>query len=426
MFSFRYKGKGLFTQLDGNSKYYSKRWFNEQLTDGTYLRGLDFFFRNRMELTNPNKFILKGVRPEMDVMYVGKGMTMGRVFIGGQLFKADEWVKVPIDFNSWDAKGQDQFNVLGFKFKSPFMTNSDLQDVKDGDSILVLRRYGGMGDILMQSMIFPEIRKRFPNSKIIYAIPKNFHPLFENCTDIDEIQGTLGNDTALERLLVTGEYGFIGDVSTACAAYECKSIKARGFVDKERSDIWAEHLGIKLKKHKTCIRFLPEEIEKARDYLKPDGRSIVGIAPYSANIDRSYPYIQELIDGLRAKGMSPVLIHHHDLKYECEKLIGIDLRKLGAAISLMSLMISTDTGPLHYAGILGVPVIGIFGVTDSKVRLSYYNAVAIQGQCSKQEYPCWGGKSAFCKKGNGIASCMFIDPKEILNKTGEIRGFIKV
>ena len=42
----------------------------------------------------------------------------------------------------------------------------------------------------------------------------------------------------------------------------------------------------------------------------------------------------------------------------------LELRELGALFSLCSLMISSDSGPLHIAGGVGTNVIGIFGPTD--------------------------------------------------------------
>ncbi len=52
------------------------------------------------------------------------------------------------------------------------------------------------------------------------------------------------------------------------------------------------------------------------------------------------------------------------------------LRELMSVIALSTLVISNDTGPMHLAGALGVPVVGIFGPTDPAVTGPFAPAVA--------------------------------------------------
>lgn len=356
---------------------------------------------------------LIGIRQTMEVMNPGP-----EIEIEGKSFPANKWVEVPVNFYSLDKEERDLFIKLRFILKSPLLINSDLRDCQDGDSILILRRYGGLGDILMQSILFPEIRRQFPDLYITYAIPRNFVSLFNNCTAIDQVIDC-EDIPALPELISSGKYNFIGDISRSCIEYEMKSLREKGFVDKHRVDIWAESIGFNPVIYKTCIRLTPDEIKKAREYLNPDGRPTIGFAPYSIAGDRSYPYIRELINSLNERGYRVFLIHHAEPveAQNCEKLINIDLRLLGAIIKNMDIVISADTGILHYAGILEVPVIGIFGVTDSRARISFYNATALQGKCDKDRPPCWGSQSAFCRKNNtGVSFCMYIKLEEIIEK----------
>lgn len=418
----------------GNCYFYPHREFAEQKEDGSYIRPWAFFFEHRLRLLQRD-FELKNIPDTMQVRYVGKGDHVEQVGINGTMFPYNEWVTVPVDFNSINQRGQDVFLTLGFKMRFREGVRESLDDCSDGDKILVLRQYGGLGDIIMQSMIFTELREKFPTSQIDFALPKTFHSLFRGCEHyIDNILDSDKVKHKIYRLLAKGTYNFIGDISITCAKYECYSMDKFGFVDKERSDIWAESIGFKLKKHQSCINFSHGERTEAMDYLKPDGRPIVGFAPFSANLDRSYPYSlqQELVNGLSAIGCRVIGLHSGNMNVKCEQ-ISTDIRKLGALISQMDLMVSVDTGQLHYAGVLGIPVIGLFGVTDSKVRLRYYNATAFQGNC-KEGLPCWGRKSSSCKSeyshgksgmhtvkiANDMASCMFIDTKEIIRKAKEI------
>ena len=451
MFSFRYTGEEDFTKID-NLKFYKRKMFAEQMPDGSYVRPGGFFSQNRLRIMLNKDILVTGISKTMNVQYVGRGSSTKAIRINGMAFPLKKWLEVPVDFDSRDESGQDLFLILGFNFSKYQTVKENLKDCKDGNNLLIIRKCGGLGDIIMQSLLFKEIKRRFPKSKITYAIPEQFMPLYEHCESyIDHLVDVTTVEQKLYRFMAQGIYDFIGDISSSCAKYEVKSLKTKGFVDKERADIWAESIGLTLKtlhknrnaKEESCINLTSQEIGEAKKILKKDSRPIIGFAPLSANIDRNYPYknIQPLIDGLYRKGYRVILFHSHELKYKnCEVMAKIDLRLLGALISQLSLMISTDTGPLHYAGILGVPVIGLFGVTDSKVRLSYYNAVPMQGKCIKDKLPCWHMESTACRKiysqgkinsslemkiSSDTAACMYIEPDEIIKKAEEILNLKK-
>jgi len=420
----------------GGGFYYSYRMFDEQVDVVRYIRPYRFFFENRIRLIQKD-FELTNIPSHFNVRYVGKGDPAEQVRIGGKFFPRNQWVIVPVDFDSTNQRGQDMFLVLGFEMRFDSGVRESISDCVDGDNILIIRRYGGLGDIIMQTMMFTQLREMFPTSIIDFAIPKLFWPLLKNCEHyIDNVLDSLDVEQQVYRLLAKRTYDFIGNISVTCSQYEVNCMNTKGFIDKERSDIWAESIGLKLNKHKSCIRFTHGEKEKAWNYLNIDHRPIVAFTPFSANLDRSYPYFlqQILVDKLNEEGFRVLSLHHKKLTLKNCENINADIRFLGALISQIDLMISVDTGPLHYAGILGKPIIGLFGVTDSKVRLRYYNAVAMQGKCEKGEFPCWGRKSNQClskhttwergmhhmKIQRDMASCMFIQPEEIVQKAKEI------
>ncbi len=61
------------------------------------------------------------------------------------------------------------------------------------------------------------------------------------------------------------------------------------------------------------------------------------------------------------------------------------LAELVGLISLATLFISNDTGPMHIANALGVPVVAIFGPTDPAVTGPFQKPSV----CLKKEVPCW-------------------------------------
>ncbi len=61
------------------------------------------------------------------------------------------------------------------------------------------------------------------------------------------------------------------------------------------------------------------------------------------------------------------------------------LRELMGVLACSTLLISNDTGPLHLANALGVPVVGIFGPTDPAVTGPF----APPSLVVKKDVPCW-------------------------------------
>jgi heptosyltransferase-2 len=61
------------------------------------------------------------------------------------------------------------------------------------------------------------------------------------------------------------------------------------------------------------------------------------------------------------------------------------LRELMGVIARSTLVISNDTGPMHLANALGVPVVGIFGPTDPAVTGPF----APPSRVVKKDVPCW-------------------------------------
>jgi heptosyltransferase-2 len=62
------------------------------------------------------------------------------------------------------------------------------------------------------------------------------------------------------------------------------------------------------------------------------------------------------------------------------------LRELLAVISQATLFLSNDTGPMHLANALGVPVVGVFGPTDPDMTGPFQPPARV---VKKDDIPCW-------------------------------------
>jgi heptosyltransferase-2 len=90
------------------------------------------------------------------------------------------------------------------------------------------------------------------------------------------------------------------------------------------------------------------------------------------------------------------------------------LPQLVGLISLASLFVSNDTGPMHIANALHVPVVAIFGPTDPEVTGPFEQPAAVL----KKDIPCWPCSYRVCPYDH---RCMTqIEPEEVFRAAGEL------
>lgn len=88
-------------------------------------------------------------------------------------------------------------------------------------------------------------------------------------------------------------------------------------------------------------------------------------------------------------------------------ITGITLRQLAGITSFANLFITNDTGPMHMANALRVPVIAVFGPTDPRVTGPFHQPSAV----IKKDVPCWPCSYRECPFDH---RCMEeIDPEEV-------------
>ena len=150
------------------------------------------------------------------------------------------------------------------------------------NKIAIIRRHGGLGDIVNQMCLFKTIKTLYPELHITYYIPKNYFELVDSNPYIDEILDV--NEMDLNK------YGYVCDISYDCGKYESSKMP---FVDKHRSDIWAElSLGIKLIDHDFCIKPDINTVELMKkqmiDKFKYTANPKIAICPKSASVSKRF------------------------------------------------------------------------------------------------------------------------------------------
>ena len=252
--------------------------------------------------------------------------------------------------------------------------------------VLILRQAGGVGDILMQRMMFEDFKRVFPECHLTYACPQRFIHLVENHPFIDEIISC--DEAKLDKYLVWY------NISTPCNRYE---MRIAPFAEKHRSDIWANYCGVILTKHNMHLN-IPEEIKQfgydrvARLNIKK--RPAVLFCPISAMLGKNLrgKQITETVDGLRNLGLFVYSSHTRPvdelIKMEVPIITDISLKKWMGVVNAADYIISVDTAAFHLAGGLGKPLVGIFTFTDGKVYGKYYDFILVQKHRDNGDWDC--------------------------------------
>lgn len=234
--------------------------------------------------------------------------------------------------------------------------------VRSRKKVLIKREVGGLGDILVHRMIFEDFKKLLPDIEITFSCPKEYHDAISDHPFIDKIV-----DLNTDKFIC--EY----NTSYACNEYE---LKAAPFVDKNRSDIWAEHCGVKLTNHNMHITLSQEEISWGKEMLNV-GQKTVLFMPVSAMSSKNLndEQISQVVNHLESNGYFVFSLHKKPLKFRT--LYDVNLRQWMSIIFNADYIISVDTAVLHCAGGMNKPLVGIFGWSDGKIVGKYYDKMVL-------------------------------------------------
>lgn len=236
--------------------------------------------------------------------------------------------------------------------------------------ILIVRNVGGLGDILMHRMLFEDIKLLMPDCEIHFACPVQYHDAVIDHPFIDKV---LDNTKVLKENYIVSY-----NTTSACGRYE---MRMAPYADLHRSDIWAQHCGLKLTRHNMHIQLTENEQQYGLDRiqsLRERPGPIALVCPISAMIGKNLTNQQMIgvVDGLRERGVSPIVLHSTPVEAMFSRgvpsLEGLNLRQWLGVIAAADYMISVDTSSLHCAGGMCKPVVGVFTFIDGYVYSQHY------------------------------------------------------
>ena len=269
------------------------------------------------------------------------------------------------------------------------------------NKILIRRRFGGFGDILMQRMMFEDFKEQFPEIDFAWTVPYEFMGMALNHPFIETVE--MNN-------LDFDKFGAIYDISTACRVYESKYAPPKI----HRSDIWAGHCGVQLNKHEMHITPNSETNEEIKGWfqqINPENKPSVLLACHSTVDDFGLcktltdNQIIEVVSKLKELNFQVYSVHNESLPiYESlgiAQFTNLTTNQWTSLVHLSDYIISIDTSTFHLAGGLKKPLVGVFSFTDGKIYGKYYDFVLVQKHRDNGDWdcgPCFN--YSFCPKSN--------------------------
>ncbi len=161
------------------------------------------------------------------------------------------------------------------------------------------------------------------------------------------------------------------------------------------------------------FHLLPDEIDNAKAYLESSGirfdTSLIGIHPGGSSFDKRWPEERyaELADRLARQYNATILLlrgpgeaaltHNIQQSMQSNAIVHAPetIRELGALLSCCNLVVCNDSGPMHLAAALDVPMVAIFGPTDHVA----WHPLSENASIVRRDMPCWPCSAHKCKIG---------------------------
>jgi ADP-heptose:LPS heptosyltransferase len=281
-------------------------------------------------------------------------------------------------------------------YKPKLLSLRDFHEKRN--KILIWHDKGGLGDVLMQRMIFADFKKTCPEADLIFACLPEYMDAVKDHPCISEVIDS--------RKVNISDY--INHYNTCVSIADRYEHLNAPFCLDHRADIWAKYCGVNLTKHDMQFRFDSVQVEDCRNKLKQynSDKPIVLFSPISKMATKTLlPFqIQAVVDA--TKDYNLIGIHNKEIKeltnLGIPSIYGTTIKEWMLNIAASDYVISVDTSTFHMAGGLSKPLVGIFTFADGDAYGKYYpNMELIQLHRKNGNWdcgPCF--KFANCYKSN--------------------------
>ena len=177
-------------------------------------------------------------------------------------------------------------------------------------------------------------------------------------------------------------------------------------------------------RRKLIFHLSPDEVVAAETRLTSLGVGedafLIGIHPGGSSYDKRWPEKQyaELADRLSQQYNATILLlrgpEEAELVQSIQAAMQSDaitsapetIRELGAMLSCCNLVVCNDSGPMHLAAALDVPMVAIFGPTDHVA----WHPLSENASIVRRDMPCWPCSAHKCKIGWECTKKLPVEP----------------
>jgi lipopolysaccharide heptosyltransferase II len=327
-------------------------------------------------------------------------------------------------------------------------------NLENAKRILVIR-FSSLGDILLTTLFLRVLKKKFPTAKIDFLVRTSFVDAVKFNPNIEQVffwQMDVELDRTVEELKLN-EYDFVVDLQNnfrskkvvkklSKKSYSFNKPNIKKFLlvntklnflknDKSIPERYVEVVPELKLDNKGLELFIPDEIKSE---LKSD-EDIVGLSPGAFHYTKRWPieYYAELGNKLTVEGFTIVIFGGKSDGEICNDLqnrvtgsldLSNDNQLFNTAVDMKKckLIVCNDSGLMHTATSVGVPVVSIFGSTVQEFGFAPFGVknLIIENN-SLNCRPCSHIGKSTCKKKH--FKCMTeLTPQLIFD---EIKGFAK-
>jgi ADP-heptose:LPS heptosyltransferase len=272
---------------------------------------------------------------------------------------------------------------------------------KETPSILINRRLGGIGDVLMTTPLLKKIKKILPKCILTYATDLiyaqgSLAEIIQHCPVVDQL---IASKEAIPQ-----EYDYSVDVTTTGLIKE-----KIGDIPPNRIDLFAEAVGLSVEEDPVPLYVITKEEklsaskEIKEKYLLGEERAdlnLIAIQTRSNDARRTWPFekVKELYTLLSNNPKNRVLLL--DWTGTVSKWTNLPERVFGffdrsiadtaAILDQCDVVVAPDSSILHLAGALEKKIVTIFGPIPPQSRVNHYsNASVVLAKQRCPHFPCW-------------------------------------
>lgn len=299
---------------------------------------------------------------------------------------------------------------------------SDRFKYRTAQTVLVIRS-GGIGDVLLCTVVPKFIKRVNPNAKITFATFPNHARCLRHNQDIDEVIEIPAESEWPKWEHLINLNGFFENVHVSrenlknqFEIHRVTMLKNHLLVDEQNEDAknWSDEISY------TVVEYDRQEASKILGDIW--NVPFVALATRASEPTRSHPNNLGIAKRFADAGIKVVVLSNNGMD---ETITGKNILNLthktgldtmGAILEKAALVISPDTGPLHMAGALGKKTVTFFNSFPPFTRVKFYkNCFAF--------YPKEACASMPCGYAQCPAACFkTITPDMIFNKGMELAG----